>query len=149
MPHKWQDSISNFFLIHLCVKEIPTGIDRQLPEVWKAAKFGVLCPRVDLKIQIDFAWFHIPNMETQSLCCHKFVWLWLLHYVLEHYLGNCLLSVTRTLAGGAAVNWHRLLLSHIMLMKNYARIASNSRILIRYNFCLLVRALKCTVEKAN
>lgn len=72
-----------FFLIHLCVKEIPTGNDRQLPEVWKAAKFGTLCPRVDLKIQIDFAWFHIPNMETQSLCCHKFVWLWLLHYVLE------------------------------------------------------------------
>lgn len=56
MANKWQDYI--IFKIHLCVKEIPTGNDRQLPEVWKAAKFGILRPRVDLKIQMFPTWKH-------------------------------------------------------------------------------------------
>lgn len=43
----------------------------------------------------------------------------------KNYLGECLLAITRNLAVCAAVNRRLLLLSHIMLLKNYARSPSN------------------------
>lgn len=61
---------------------------------------------------------------------------WLLNHVVlvKHYLERCLSAVTRNLTGRAAANWRLLLLSHIMLMKNYASSLSDGGILIRCNF---------------